>query len=107
MLRRSDVVRAYELALSRRSELRQRVQEARLGAATDAQVEEVAVAPGAACDGVALARVPWPRECVIASVRRGGRVMLPRGDTVLRAGDVLVVLTEGDAAASVRRLCGA
>lgn len=107
MLRRSDVVRAYEAALARRTELRHRAQQVRLGAATDATVSEVGVEAGAPCDGKRVADVAWPRACVLATLRRGGRGMLPRGDTVLRAGDVLVAVTEGDALAAVRGLCAA
>ncbi len=105
MLRRSDVVRAYDVALARRAELRHRAQQVRLGSTTDATVDEVEVVAGAPCDGKRVAEVAWPRACVLASVRRAGRVMLPRGDTVLRAGDVVVTVTEGDAREAVRGLC--
>jgi len=105
MLRRSDVVRAYDVALARRAELRHRAQQVRLGSTTDATVEEVEVVAGAPCDGKRVAEVAWPRACVLASVRRAGRVMLPRGDTVLRAGDVVVAVTEGEARLEVRALC--
>ena len=107
MLRRSDVVRAYDVALGRRAALRNQAQRVRLSASTDARVDEVVVARGAACDGRRVRDVAWPRDFVLATVRRGERVLLPRGDTTLEAGDVLVVLTEGEAASAVRRLCGA
>ena len=105
MLRRSDVVRAYDLALGRRAALRHRVQQVRLGATNEASVVEVEVEAGAPCDGRRVAEVAWPRDCVLASVRRGGRLLLPRGDTSLRAGDVVLAVTDGDAAEGVRRLC--
>jgi CIC family chloride channel protein len=41
--------------------------------------------------------VPWPREGVIASLRRGRRLLIPHGDTRLQAGDVLAVVAEGAA----------
>jgi CIC family chloride channel protein len=62
------------------------------------------VAAGSACDGRAVRQVPWPRECVIASLRRGRQVMIPRGDTILRPGDVLVVVAEGEARETARKL---
>ncbi len=105
MLRRSDVVRAYDLALGRRATLRHRVQQVRLGATNDAAVVEVEVEAGSPCDGRRVAEIAWPRDCVVASVRRGGRLLLPRGDTRLEVGDVLLAVTDGDAAAGVRGLC--
>ena len=54
----------------------------------------------------AIKDIPFPRESVIASVQRGRQVFIPRGETVLRAGDVLVVVvTEGAARDEVARLC--
>jgi CIC family chloride channel protein len=107
MLRRSDVIRAYDVALTRRAMLRHRVQQARISAVTEAAVQEFLIEPGAACDGKRIAEVPWPVDSLIASVRRGGRLMLPHGTTVLRSGDTIAVVTEGDAAEAVHRLCAA
>ncbi|MGC8856705.1 MAG: chloride channel protein [Anaerolineae bacterium] len=97
LLRRSDVVRAYEVALKRRVAQRHRESAVRLDALTPPQVEvlELEVEAGAPVDGRRLSEVAIPAGCVIASLRRGGRVFVPRGGTVLRAGDVLVVTVDG------------
>jgi Trk K+ transport system NAD-binding subunit len=42
---------------------------------------------------------------VIASVRRGAQVFIPRGETILRAGDILVVVAKGTAREEVFHLC--
>ncbi len=68
-------------------------------------VEEVVIAAGAACDGRKVSEVAWPRDCVLASLRRGRQMLLPRGSTVLRAGDVLVAVAEGPARQAMRALC--
>lgn len=109
VLRRSDVVRAYEAALVRRTELRHRAQQVRLGALSNlgggaVVIEEFHIAPNAPCAHQLLSAVPWPRECVIATIRREGQVLLPRGDTLLRPGDVLVVALEGVAREVVLQL---
>lgn len=97
LLRRSDVVRAYEVALTRRVAQRHHESAVRLDALTPPQVEvlEMEVEAGAPADGRRLSEVAIPPGCVIASLRRGGRVFVPRGATLLRAGDVLVVTVEG------------
>ncbi len=108
LLRRGDLVRAYDVALTRRAAVRHRASQVRLGATAGIDVDELLVAPGSACDGKAVRDVPWPRDCVLATVRRGRGVLLPRGDTVLASGDVIVALAEGDDARSaLHRLCAA
>lgn len=105
LLRRSDAIRAYDIALKRHTLLRHRAQQARLGTFSGVEVQEVVIQPQAECDGKAVREVPWPRDCVIASVRRGSRVFIPRGETVLKAGDALVFVAEGTSRSLVERLC--
>jgi len=107
VLRRTDVIHAYDLALTRRITQRHQEHAVRLDALTPTRVDvsDVAVEIGAAAADKPMKDIPFPRECVIASVRRGGQVFIPRGETVLRAGDVLVVVAEGTAREAVVRLC--
>lgn len=107
VLRRTDLVRAYDVALTRRTALRHRAHTARLEASTgeEVQVQEFVVAVGAACDQERISDVPWPAAAVIASIRRGRQIIIPRGDTVLQAGDVLVVVSDGLTEQVVEDLC--
>jgi CIC family chloride channel protein len=107
MVRRSDIVRAYEVALSRRAALRHRAQQVRLDALTPEQVNliEVTIEPGAVCVGKKMKDVAWPQDCIVASLRRGQKVLIPRGETILNVGDVVVVVAEGSGVvAAVRNL---
>ncbi len=107
ILRRADVVRAYDIALTRRTAQRHHEQSIRIDAFTPARVDvtDIAVENKAACDGKRMSEIPFPHESVIASVRRGGQVFIPRGETELRAGDILVVVASGQALEEVLRLC--
>jgi CIC family chloride channel protein len=105
MLRRSDMVRAYNIALTRRAALRHRAHQVRLGAYGGMNVEEIVIEPGSACAGHRVREIEWPRDCILASVRRGRRVIIPRGDTMLWPEDVLVAVAEGEAGLQLRRLC--
>lgn len=107
VLRRNDIIRAYDLALARRAELRHRASQVRLGAISDEQVSitEIQIEPGAECAGKSIREVHWPPECVIASVRRGRRFLIPHGDTVLRSGDILVAVAEDEAREALETLC--
>jgi Trk K+ transport system NAD-binding subunit len=44
---------------------------------------------------------------VIATLRRGRQVLIPHGNTVLKVGDVLVVVVEGEASKALQRVCRA
>ncbi|HSD85780.1 MAG TPA: chloride channel protein [Anaerolineae bacterium] len=107
LLRRSDLVRAYDIALTRRAEMRHRAQQVRLGAFGGVSVEEAVIAANAACVNKRVSEVQWPRASVIATLRRGSRVIIPHGDTVLKPGDVLIIAAEGEAREAVRQLCSA
>ncbi len=106
ILRRTDVVRAYDLALTRRAAMRHQAQQVRLGATVSGRVviEEMQVEAGAPCIGKRVSEVPWPRECVIATLRRGRQVLIPHGDTMLRAGDVLAIVIEREAQTALGQL---
>ncbi len=107
VLRRADVIRAYDLALTRRVAQRHQEQAVRLDALTPSSVNisDLAVESNALVDGKRVKEIPFPAGCVIASVRRGGQVFIPHGDTMLRAGDILVVVAEGAARETVWSLC--
>ncbi len=107
LLRRVDLVRAYEIALSRRASLRHRAEASRLEVSTGGGVNvvEITVQPGAPCIGKRIREAGWPGDSVIASVRRGPNVLVPHGNTVLQAGDRLVVVAEGPSVEATRRLC--
>jgi CIC family chloride channel protein len=104
-LRRSDAVRAYDLALKKHALLRHRAHQVRLGTISGVDVQELIIQAGAQSDGKAVRDVSWPHDCVIASVRRGSRLFIPHGETILRAGDVLVFVAEGEARETVEMLC--
>jgi CIC family chloride channel protein len=107
LLRSSHVVRAYNIALTRRAALRHRAHQARLGAFGGVNVEEVTIQPGAPCVGHRVRELAWPRDSVLASLRRGRHTLIPHGDTALAAGDVLVAVAEGEAIQQIRQICEA
>ncbi len=54
---------------------------------------ELPVELGSAADGKRVREINWPQGTLIVSVRRGEREFVPNGNTVLRHGDYLVVLS--------------
>lgn len=106
-LRRSDLLHAYTIALERRAALHAQASAVRLGVTGEnIHVAEVTIQPSAPCAGKRIKEVDWPRDCIISSLRLGKTIIIPHGNTILRPGNVLVAVVEGDAESQVRALCG-
>ena len=105
MVRRNDIVRAYEVGVTRREEQRVRQSEARIKETSGLQTVEIRIESGSKCEGRNLSDVPWPRDCVVVAVRRNHRSIIPRGSLVLKARDGLILATQGNNLDDVRKLC--
>ncbi|MCU1361398.1 MAG: transport system, NAD-binding component [Ilumatobacteraceae bacterium] len=69
-----------------------------------ARLAEVTLAAGSPAIGIEIAQLGLPRESTVVALLRDAHVVVPRGDTVLRKGDEVLVLVTGDAEDDVRRL---
>jgi CIC family chloride channel protein len=104
LIRRDDIVRAYNLALTRREALEQRVKRMQVRETDGTGFIEIqlgsedAAAGKSIRDVAANAQLDW----IIVSVTRDGRTMIPRGDTVLQPGDLLAVFARRDDAEDLR-----
>ncbi len=54
--------------------------------------------------GKTVAEAPWPRDVLLVAVQRTGRLIVPRGDVRLAAGDRVSVFAAPDSEAAARRL---
>jgi trk system potassium uptake protein TrkA len=55
---------------------------------------EEKIPPGAKAVGVAINDLALPEECVIAAIIRQGKMVVPRGVTVVEAGDEVLAVTD-------------
>lgn len=69
-----------------------------------AKLAEVTLAEGSPAADKELIDLHLPREATVVAVLRKDRVVVPRGDTVLRVGDEVLVLVTGDSEAEVREI---
>ncbi len=92
VIRRRDIIHAYNLAIARRSELAQRMQELRLGE-EDTEYIKMELPAEAWAVGKQVQEVPLPEDCVLVSIRRGRRVVVPHGDTILQPGDRITIFS--------------
>lgn len=92
LIRRADIIRAYNKAITRRMELQHRTDRLRLGRLTGVQFVETEVGEDAEAVGKPLSQADLPHDCVLVSVRRGRKLIIPHGDTVLEPGDRITAL---------------
>lgn len=84
--------------------------DAAIGDKKHKSILEFAVCMGSMADGKQVREIKLPSHCLMVAVRRGEREIIPNGDTVLYAGDYLIVLTNDDRTAKINdsfaKLCG-
>jgi CIC family chloride channel protein len=105
VVRRNDIVRAYEVGVVRREEARRRAaagMEEKEG--LEAEFLDFPLPAKADAHGKTIAELGLPRTTVLVSIRRGGHLIIPHGDTRLEAGDVVTALCENGCAESVRQV---
>jgi trk system potassium uptake protein len=69
-----------------------------------ARLAEVTLADSSPAIGHEVSQLGLPRESTIVAVLRTSHVVVPRGDTVLLAGDEVLVLVTGESEPDVRRV---
>jgi CIC family chloride channel protein len=106
VLTRNSIMRAYNEAITRKIEEQHREEQVRLHTLTGAHIADYLVRPGALVAGKKISEVHWPPECTVAAVRRGERLVVPRGETDLQVWDTLTMVTDPGGDAELRRLTG-
>ena len=67
-------------------------------------IVEVPVSSGSQIENKKVHDIPWPPHTLLVDVKRGSSQLIPDGNTVIRAGDFLYVLTETESAEEVQSL---
>ncbi|MFQ5798307.1 MAG: chloride channel protein [Bacteroidota bacterium] len=107
VLRRRDIIRAYNLAIVKRARQQHRAQALRQGKLDGASFIHVNISPQSPVVGRRVSDIKLPQECVIVSLRRGRKLLMVRGDTVFQSGDRLTVFSADDYIPMIRqRLTG-
>ncbi|NLE77179.1 MAG: CBS domain-containing protein [Chloroflexi bacterium] len=101
-IRGADIIRAYDKAIARRVEAQHRADRLRLGRVTGREFLEMVVGSQADVAGQAVKNLHLPQDCLLVSIHRGRRLVVPHGDTVLQPGDKVVALADNDGLAALR-----
>lgn len=63
---------------------------------------ELPVFAGSKLEGLQVRDFSWPKQTLLIGINRGENQIIPHGDTVIRAGDTLVLLTDTSQRAKIR-----
>lgn len=65
---------------------------------------EEKILPGAKAIGIPIKDLGLPEHCILAGIVRNGEVFLPRGPTIMEAGDEVMAVTDRDGARQLAEL---
>ncbi len=96
LIRRQDIIRAYDLALTRRNEIQARTQKMQAIRQQDStEFVEIYLNNNDPAVGQSVQSVATqlPQDCVLISIKRDGRVIIPHGSTQFASGDHITAFT--------------
>jgi CIC family chloride channel protein len=106
MLRRQDIMNAYNLGISRKLQDQHYAERVRLHTLTGAHVLEFEVSEASPILDKFIKEVHWPPEAAVASVSRRGKLIVPHGDTCLLLHDRITLVADPDAEPILQKLFG-
>lgn len=102
LISRSDILRAYDVALVRKQRGQMLGGDVSLRQEADNAFAEISLYPGDYATGKPLMTLVLPEHVNVVSVEREGEIVIPRGGTAFRAGDIVTVFGRRDAMDRVR-----
>ena len=102
VLRRGDIVSAYSLAYLDEQARLAHMDRGKLERQTGKNALEIRLRDGHRAVGKEVQDLDLPSQTLFASIRRGGEVLIPRGDTRFEVGDVVIALVPEDEEETLR-----
>ena len=89
LIRSEDIIRAYDLALTRRTHMQQRTERVQLQSKGEMELVEIPLAADDAVVGKTLQEIAQfiPKDSILVSIKRDERIFIPHGNTEFQAGD--------------------
>lgn len=92
LIGRHGVMRAYNIAYTRKLQDQHTAETVRLNTLTGGHVIELHLTAKSPIVGKHICDISWPPESVVAAIWRNGKLIMPHGSTDLRSGDTLTVV---------------
>lgn len=96
LIRRADIVRAYNLALTKRAEIQHRTQRMKMRNIDGTEFVDIKLSKDSFAIGKTVKEISdiLPNDCILISIRRDGSVIIPHGDTNFQVSDHLTAFIQ-------------
>jgi CIC family chloride channel protein len=103
LVRRHDIIRGYNVALTRRAEIQHRTKRMHLRNLDGTEFIELTLSADDEAVGQSIRDIgqQMPRDSILVSIRRDGQVLIPHGNIVLQSGDHLTAFAHSEATEAV------
>ena len=102
-LRRNDIIRAYNIAITKRADHMQKNELKRLTDLDDARFLQVEIPPKSPVVGKKVSEISLPSDCLIISIMRGQKTIIAHGYTTLQAQDQVTVFANEECVSEVQQ----
>ncbi|RLD03134.1 MAG: hypothetical protein DRI65_13485, partial [Chloroflexota bacterium] len=98
LIRRQNIIRAYHLALTRRSEITHKIKQLELEMEDNFEVVHLLVNEESAIAGKKVSEIArlLPEDSLLVSIKQDGRGVIPHGSTLISPNDYLTIIVNGD-----------
>ena len=96
IISRSDILRAYDVGVVRKQRGQMADEQTTLRSDSEAGFVEFSINEDDVCSNVEIRNLPIPENVNLVSIKRAGRVIVPRGTHRLEPGDVITVFGQLD-----------
>jgi CIC family chloride channel protein len=96
VVQRRNVIRAYNLALTKRAEIQHRTQRMKIRNIDGTEFVDLTLDDSSAATGKKIAEFAekLPNDCIFVSIRRNGKVLIPHGENLLLSGDRITAFVQ-------------
>jgi CIC family chloride channel protein len=91
IIQRRDIIESYQIALTKRAEIQQRTARIKVRNIDGTEFLDLEIASNSPITGKPISEIALllPPECILISIRRNGKILIPHGNTIMLAGDKL------------------
>jgi len=96
MISRSDILRAYDVGIVRKQRGQMEEKQMLLRSSTETGFVEMAVNEEDSCAHTMVKDLPFPEHVTLVSIKRGTKMIIPRGRHQLEPGDIMTLFGQLD-----------
>lgn len=96
LIRREEIIRAYNIGITRRAEIQNHTQRMQLQNLDGTEFVEIRLSEDTNSIGKTVRELAeqLPKECILISIRRKGKLLIPHGETIFQVGDQITAFID-------------